>query len=84
MAEIDLIIERKDNIVNMCEMKFYNDAYTVSKSYDRVLIARYNRLDTMIPKRSTINPVLVTTFGLTYNEYSGFFQNVITLDDLFE
>ena len=82
-SQIDLIIERKDNIVNICEMKFYNDEFTVTKSYDRVLVGRYNRLGTMIPKRSTINPVLVTTFGLEYNEYSGFFQNVITLDDLF-
>lgn len=32
-------------------MKFYNDEYAVTKSYDRVLIGRYNRLDTMIPKR---------------------------------
>jgi len=35
----------------MCEMKFYNDEYAVTKSYDRVLIGRYNRLDTMIPNR---------------------------------
>ena len=82
-SQIDLIIERKDNIVNMCEMKFYNEEFIVTKSYDRVLVGRYNRLDTMIPKRSTVNPVLVTTFGLVYNEYSGTFQNVITLDDLF-
>ena len=83
-SQIDLIIERKDNVVNMCEMKFYNDEYAVSKSYDRVLVGRYNILGSMIPKRSTINPVLVTTFGLVYNEYSGIFQNVITLDDLFD
>ena len=68
----------------MCEMKFYNDEYTVTKAYDRVLVGRYNRLDSMIPKRSTVNPVLVTTFGLVYNEYAGTFQNVITLDDLFD
>ncbi|MGM9780705.1 MAG: ATP-binding protein [Candidatus Cryptobacteroides sp.] len=83
-SQIDLIIERKDNIVNMCEMKFYNDEYSVTKSYDRVLVGRYNRLDSMIPKRCTINTVLVTTFGLAYNEYSSSFQAVVTLDDLFD
>ena len=36
-----------------------------------------------IPKRHTVGPVLVTTFGLDYNEYSGFFQNVVTMEDLF-
>ena len=65
-------------------MKFYNDEFAVTKSYDRILIGRYNWLDAMIPRRSAINPVLITTFGLVYNEYSGTFQNVITLDDLFD
>jgi len=41
------------------------------------------RKDGIVKKRQTINSVLITTFGLTYNEYSGDFQNVITLDDLF-
>ena len=82
-SQIDLIIDRKDGIVNLCEMKFYNDVFTVTKSYDRILMDRYNRLEEMIPKRSTVNPVLVTTFGLVYNEYSGIFQNVVTIDDLF-
>ena len=36
-----------------------------------------------IPKRHTVGPVLVTTFGLDYNEYSGFFQNVVAMEDLF-
>ena len=37
----------------------------------------------LIPKRSCVNPVLITTFGLDSNEYASSFQNVITLDDLF-
>jgi len=82
-SQIDLIIERKDGIVNLCEIKFYNDEYLVTKSYERVLIGRYNLLDSMTPRRQTINPVLITTFGLKYNEYSSIFQNILTLDDLF-
>jgi len=83
-SQIDLIIERKDGIVNMCEMKFYNEEFSVSKSYDRILVARYNRLNEMVKKSQSVNAVLVTTYGLVYNEYSGSFQNVITLDDLFD
>ena len=83
-SQIDLIIERKDGIVNMCEIKFYNDNFTVSKSYNRTLVDRYNRLNNLISRRQAVNTVLITTFGLTYNEYSGIFQNVITMDDLFE
>ena len=36
-----------------------------------------------IPSRSVIHNVLITIKGLKYNEYSGFFDNVITLDELF-
>lgn len=32
-AQIDLLISRKDNVVNLCEMKFYNEKFTVDKSY---------------------------------------------------
>ena len=83
-SQIDLIIDRKDGVVNMCEMKFYNDVFTVTKAYERTLVGRYNLLGGMVPKRSTVNPVLVTTFGLVYNEYSGTFQNTVTLDALFD
>lgn len=82
-SQIDLIIERKDGIVNMCEMKFYNSDYSVTKSYERKIVERYNLIAGMVPKRSIVNPVLITTFGLEQNEYSGIFQNVITLDELF-
>lgn len=83
-TQADLIIERKDGVVNLCEIKFYNDTFCVNKSYDRILVGRYNRLTEMIAKRQAVSPVLITTFGLCYNEYSGTFQNVITMDELFE
>ena len=82
-SQIDLIIERKDGIVNMCEMKFYNSDYTVTKAYERKIVERYNLVTGLISKKSCVNPVLITTFGLDSNEYSSSFQNVITLDDLF-
>ena len=81
--QIDLLIERKDNVVNMCEMKFYNDEFVVSKSYERVMVSRFNSLKECLPKRFAIHNTLVTTYGLKYNEYSGTFQNVVTIDDLF-
>lgn len=83
-TQIDLLISRKDNIVNMCEMKFYGKEFLVSKTYDRVLAHRQFLLSGKINKRSVIHPTLITTYGLTYNEYSGNFFHVITLDDLFK
>ena len=83
-TQIDLIIERKDNVVNMCELKYYSDDFIVNKDYDKVIRHRRALLEDMIPKKSIVHSTLITTFGLKYNEYSGAFQNVITLEDLFE
>jgi hypothetical protein len=55
----------------------------VNKEYSRLLNRRKNMLAEIIPKKNSIYPVLITTYGLKRNEYSDFFTNVITLDDLF-
>lgn len=82
-TQIDMLIDRRDNIVNMCEMKFYSEEFMVDKAYHAVLVHRQNVLATVLPKKKAVHSVLVTTYGLKYNEYSGDFQNVVTLDDLF-
>ena len=82
-GQIDMLIIRKDNVVDLCEMKFYNETFTVNKSYHAKLVHRQNLLTEQLPKRTAIHHVLITTFGLNYNEYSGIFQHVITIDQLF-
>ena len=82
-TQIDLLIERRDNIVNMCELKFYSGEFSVKKDYHRVLINRQLLLEKELSPKMTIHNTLITTYGLKYSEYSGFFDNVITMDDLF-
>lgn len=82
-TQIDLLILRNDNVVNMCEIKYYGADFTVSKEYYQVLLQRQDILAKEISLKNSIHSTLITTFGLTYNEYSGIFSNVITLDDLF-
>lgn len=82
-TQIDLIISRNDNVVNICEIKYYSDNFTVSKEYYRVLLHRQELLAKEISPKYTIHNTLITTFGLTYNEYGGIFSNVINIDDLF-
>ena len=83
-TQIDLIIERNDNVVNLCEMKFYKNDFAVDKAYDRKLRNRLALLLERLPKRVAVHMTLITTFGLAYNEYFGAFQHVIVLDDLFK
>ena len=83
-TQIDLLIIRKDNVVNMCEMKFYSDEFVVDKSYHRVLVHRQNLLSEQIPRKMIIHPTLISTYGIKYNEYFGDFVKVLTIDSLFE
>ena len=82
-TQIDLIINRKDNVVNMCEAKLYSDEFAIDKEYHFTLIRRNQLLSDVIPKKATVHNTLITTYGLKHNEYYGDFINVITLDDLF-
>lgn len=83
-TQIDLLIARKDNVVNMCEMKFYSEEFCVDKTYHKTLVHRANMLVEYLSRKTSIQNTLITTYGLQYNEYSGDFGHVITLDDLFK
>ena len=82
-TQIDLLIERNDHVVNMCELKFYSRDFVVDKDYHNVLANRQGLLEETIPRGMIVHSTLVTTYGLKYNEYSGDFDSVITMEDLF-
>ena len=82
-TQIDLLIVRKDIVVNMCELKFYSDIFTVDKDYDLILRNRRSLLEEDIPRKSTIHSTLITTYGIKENEYRWSFDNVVTMDSLF-
>ena len=82
-TQIDLLIERNDHVVNMCEMKFYGNEFVVDKSYHGVMVNRQGLLEEEIPRGYVVHSTLVTTYGLKYNEYGSDFDNVITMEELF-
>lgn len=81
--QIDMLISRKDNVVNMCELKFYSDDFVVDKEYYRTIQRRIEALNTVISRKMSVYSTLITTYGIKRNEYSGIFIKVITFDDLF-
>ena len=83
-TQIDLLISRKDNVINMCEIKYYGGEFTVNKDYYRKLLRRQEMLLEEVSPKVSIRSTLITTYGLEHNEYSGIFTNVVLLDDLFE
>ena len=82
-SQIDLLIVRKDQVINLCEMKYSQSEYMITEKTDLSIRRKINDLRTVTGTRYAIYPTLVTTYGLVDNSYSMNIQSVITLDDLF-
>ncbi len=82
-GQIDMVILRNDNVINLCEIKFYQDDFVVDLSYYKKLNSRLEAIKPYVSKKVCAFNTLITTYGLFKNEYSNAFSNVITLDDLF-
>ncbi|MBO7511055.1 MAG: hypothetical protein J6T35_07705 [Bacteroidales bacterium] len=82
-AQVDLLIDRADNNINLCEMKFYSGDFSLDKDGERDLRNKISSIGEKMGWKKNIFPTLITTYGLKNNAYSGIFQTVLTLDDLF-
>ena len=81
--QIDLLIDRKDNVLNLCEMKFVGSEFEVDNDYEKKLRHRLQWMLDHMNRKQSLQMTLVTTFGLKYGYHSGVFQQVVTLDHLF-
>ncbi len=82
--QIDLLIDRDDKTINLCEMKYYSAEFEITKDYAQKLRIKRERFKTATETKKHIFITLVTTYGLIHNEHSlGLVEKVISLDDLF-
>ena len=81
--QIDLLIERRGNIINLCEIKFYSDLFIINKDYHLRINRRANLVKEKVPKRYSVMNTLISTYGIYQNEYIYSFANLIVLEDLF-
>lgn len=83
-AQIDLIIDRKDGVINLCEMKYTNEDYILNKEETDKLQNRLSVFQKETESKKAIHITLVTSGGIKTNKYTGIIQRVITGEDLFE
>ncbi|MDE6105713.1 MAG: ATP-binding protein [Bacteroidales bacterium] len=83
-AQIDMIIDRADHIVNLCEMKFSTTVYAIEKSVDENLRHKANRFSETQKGHKAVHTILITPFGIKQNRYQYSVQNVVTAEDLFK
>ena len=81
-AQIDLLIDRADQTVNVCEMKFSRTAYTITKADDENL---ENKLQALLDETGTNKSLMltmITSFGLAESKYNGHIQRSLTVADM--
>jgi AAA+ ATPase superfamily predicted ATPase len=83
-AQIDLVIDRNDNIVNLCEIKFYNDVFTIDSGYAAKLRNKETQFQTDTKTRKGISTVMLTTWGITGTHRIGLVTKSLTMECLFE
>lgn len=82
-AQIDMVIDRADNVVNLCEMKFSTGKYEITKQDDENLRQKSARFVSVSKTNKSPHFVMVTPYGISDGIYRFSVQNLITLDDLF-
>lgn len=83
-AQVDLVIDRRDQVINLCEMKFSIHPFEIDKRYSEELQNKIGVFKTVTKTQKAIFLTLITTFGLHQNSRgSGLVQNELTMDVLF-
>lgn len=83
-SQIDMLIVRKDQVINLCEIKYSNSQYIINSDTDLKIKNKINDFILSSKTKYAIMPTLITTYGLVENSYSSNISQVVTMDDLFE
>ena len=82
-VQVDLLISRRDGVINLCEIKYTRHPYEISKT-DAELLERKKSVFLMeTGTRCAVHITMITTYGLAKKGYFGIAQSEVTLEDLF-
>ena len=82
-AQIDLLIDRMDNVVNLCEMKYSSEPFRIDAAYEEELLHKREAFIRETNNKKTIHLTMISASGLEHNRHSGIIVNRITGEDLF-
>ena len=80
-TQIDLLIDRHDETINICEMKFSVAPYTIDADYDERLRSRTEAFRRLTGTRKALHRTMITTYGIVKNKYSGNVNQIVTIPD---
>jgi hypothetical protein len=82
-AQVDLLIDRKDGVINLCEAKYTIEQFKIDSQYADVLQNKVSAFINETKCKSAVHLTLISASGIKHNEYSGIVQNEIDADALF-
>ena len=82
-AQVDLVLERDDRVVDLCEMKFSGEPVRFDRKAAENIRNKAERFVETTGTRHAVHTVVVTPVGLVRNSHSDDVQNVVTLAELF-
>lgn len=83
-TQIDLIIDRNDGVINLCELKFYNDKFVIDKAYAENLKQKLTTFRAITKTKKQVFLTFISTFGVRENQYKlDLVDNSLTLGSLF-
>jgi hypothetical protein len=84
-AQIDVLVDRNDRTINICEIKFYTDVFSIDKSYASELRRKVRVFSEQTKTKKSVFLSFITTYGLKKNEYAtSLVHNDLTMDILFD
>lgn len=83
-GQIDMIIDRSDKTVNLCEMKFSNSPYSISSEYAKRMIERREDFRAKTKTSKSLHLTMIAAEGTEHNAGWQNLQSEVTLDDLFK
>lgn len=83
-AQIDLLLDRADHCINVCEIKFSDKPYIITKSYAQALERKLRVFRARSGRRQNLFLTMITPHGITPNRYlAELVTNEVVLNDLF-
>jgi hypothetical protein len=83
-AEVDLVIDRADNCINLCEIKFSEEEFEITKDYAQILERKKSIFQSVTNTKKTIFITMITPFGTKENSHAiELVDQNLTLDSLF-
>lgn len=82
-AQIDLVIDRADRLINLCEMKFSVDLYEITNDYADKLRQRRSEFLSASKTKKGVVTTFVTTYGVKQGKHSSIAEVEVVMNDLF-